>query len=213
MTEYILCGGWGKANSEVVREDGSRDVISWRLGNHAVPAVHRVRATLVRHPIDHYVHARYGPEVMAARSENIASLGWSSQSFDLPYPPEVVGHFNLLGQAVRVAGRELRGAPTKVELGYPTTISLRSVIDYWDRFSIYLNLPGYEFYHLLFVVGSKYGPSSQFDAEPADVGTCPKLLAWLRPFEAAKKHLYRDNGFDWNPRRGPVDLGPTRGDL
>lgn len=213
MGGHIRCGGCGKANSVVVREDGTRDVIRWSLDGHHVPAVHRVRATLVRYPVDYYVHANYGPEVMAARSENIARLEWSSQSFNLPCPPEIVGHFNLMSQAVRVVHRELRGSPTKVCLGYPTTVRLRSCDDWNDQFCIYLNLFGYEFYHLLFVAGSEHGPSSQFVAEPADVSTCPKLLTWLRPFESAKKKLYRDNGFDWNPKRGPIDPGPTRGDL
>jgi hypothetical protein len=90
---------------------------------------------------------------------------------------------------------------------------MRSVDAWRDSFRIYLNLHGYEFYHLLFVVGSESGPGFQFDVEPADVSTCPKLLAWLRPFETAKKKLYRDHGFDWNPRRGPIELGPTKGDL
>lgn len=213
MNGHIQCGGCGKANSVVVREDGFRDVIYWRLGNHNVPAVHRVRATVVRFPVMHYVHADYGPEVMAIRSESIARLGWSSQSFDLPLAPEVVGHFNLLSQAVAVIHKEFRGMSTKVCLRYPTVIASCSLSAGHDEFRIYLNLHAYEFYHLLFVVGSEHGPSSQFVAAPADVGTCPKLLAWLRPFETAKKKLYRDNGFDWKPRRGPIELGPTRGDL
>lgn len=210
---YIQCGGCGKADSVLVREDGTRDVVNWRLGDHRVPAVHRVRATVVRFPVMYHVHADYGPEVMAARSEPIARLGWSSTSFDLPLAPEVVGHFNLLSRAAAVIHEEYRGTPTKVGLCYPTTIRLASLEPGRDSFCIYLNLAAYEFYHLLFVVGSEHGPSSQFVAEPADVGTCPKLLAWLRPFEAAKKRFYRENGFDWGPRRGPVELGPTRGDL
>ena len=203
---YIQCGGCGQADSVIVREDGTRDVINWRLRNHTVPAVHRVRATVVRFPVQYYVHAHYGPEVMAVRSENIARLGWSSQSFDLPLAPEVVGHFNLLSQAVAVIHEELRGGTTEVRLEYPTMLRLRSVDAWRDRFRIYLNIPAYEFYHLLFVAGSEPGPASQFVVEPIDAGTCPKLLAWLRPFETAKKRLYRDNGFDWNPRRGPIEL-------
>jgi hypothetical protein len=107
----------------------------------------------------------------------------------------------------------VRSASTRVSVGYPTTIQLRSEHDWDDYFCIHLNLFAYEFYHLLFVVGSEHRPASQFVAEPADVATCPKLLAWLRRFEASKKRLYRDNGFDWNPRRGPIESGPTRGDL
>lgn len=213
MTGYIQCGGCGKANSIIVREGGSRDVIDWRLDNHSVPAVHRVRATAVRFPVQHYVHADYGPEVMAIRSESVAKLGWSSESFNLPLAPEIVGHFNLLSQAVAVVHKEIGAIPTKVRLGYPTVIGLMSLDDGRDKFQIYLNIPAYEFYHLLFVVGRESGPSSQFVAEPADVSTCPKLLAWLRPFETEKRKFYRDNGFDWNVRRGPIELGPTKGDL
>jgi hypothetical protein len=213
MNGHVQCGGCGKANSVVVRADGSRDVIHWRLGNHNVPAVHRVRATLVRFPWQHYVHANYGPEVMAVRSENIARLGWSSLSFNMPLIPEVVGHFNLLGQAAAVVHKEFRGGPTKARVEHPTTIRLWTPREGCDQFRVYLNLSGREFYDLLFVVGSEHGPSSQFDVAPANVGTVPKLLAWLRPFEASKKKLYRDHGFDWNPRRGPIELSPTRGDL
>lgn len=213
MPGHLLCGGCGKANSVIVRDDGSHDVIRWRLGNHNVPAVHRVRATVVRHPISYYVHADYGPEVMAIRSENTARLGWSSQSFNLPEVPEIVGHFNLLSQAVAHIHKELNGARADVKIGYPTTIAIRSVCEWQSNFRIYLNLHAYEFYHLLFVVGSEHGPSFQFVADRVDVSTCPKLLGWLRPFETAKKKLYRENGFDWNPRRGLIELGPTKGDL
>jgi hypothetical protein len=210
---HIQCGGCGRANTVVVRQDGTRDVINWRLGDHNVPAVHRVRATVVRYPVRYYSHADYGPEVMAVRSESTARLGWSSQSFNLPLVPEIVGHFNLLSQAVKAAHKELCGSPTRVCLRYPTTVTVKSPVEWLPAFRIYLNLFAYEFYHLLFVVGSEHGPSSQFVVAPADVGTCPKILSWLRPFEAAKKKLYRDNGFDWNPRRGPIELGPTGGDL
>jgi hypothetical protein len=210
---HIQCGGCGKASSVIVREDGSRDVIDWRLGNHNVPAVHRVRATVVRYPVMRYVHAHYGPEVMAIRSESIARLGWSSLSFDLPLPPEIVGHFNLMSDAVAVIYKELQRSKTAVSVEYPTTISFRSLDANCVKFRIFLNLQGFEFYHLLFVVGSPSRPSSQFVASKAEVGTCPKLLGWLRPFETAKKKLYRENGFDWNPRRGPIELGPTKGDL
>lgn len=211
---HIQCGGCGKAKSVMIRPDGSRDVIDWDLNGHNIPAVHRVRATLVRYPIMHYVHADYGPEVMAARSDSIAKLGWRSRSFDLPLPPETVGHFNLLREAVSVAYAELQGHPTKVEFNYPATIFVESWFGWMDRFVIHLNLPACEFYHMLLAVAGAAGhPSSHLTLEPADIKTCPKLLKWLRPFEAAKKRLYRDNGFDWNPRRGPIELGPTKGDL
>jgi hypothetical protein len=210
----IICGGCGKASCIVVREDGTEDVVDWQLGSHKVPAVHRVRVTLIRHPVMHYVHADYGPEVMAVRSESIARLGWNSRSFDLPLPPETVGHFNLLREAVSVAYKELQGSPTEVGFRYPATIKIRSVERWKDAFALYLNLSACEFYHMLFTVAGAAGhPSSHFTFEPADVGTAPKLVSWLRPFETAKKKLYRDNGFDWNPRRGPIELGPTRGDL
>lgn len=210
----IICGGRGKANCVVVRDDGTEDVVNWRLASHEVPAVHRVRATLVRYPVMYYVHADYGPEVMAARSESIARLGWNSRSFDLPLPPETVGHFNLLRGAVSVAHAELRGSPTEVKFQYPATIKMRAGDRWRDAFAIYLNLPACEFYHMLLAVAGVAGhPSSHLTIEPVDLGTIPKLLAWLRPFEAAKKTLYCDNGFDWNPRRGPIELGPTRGDL
>lgn len=211
---HIVCGGLGKVKSAVIRDDGTRDVIHWRLGDHNVPAVHRVRATLVRYPVMHYVHACYGTEVMAARSESIAKLGWSSRSFDLPLPPETVGHFNLLREAVSTAYRELRGSRTEVCFRYPATIRIRGCDPWQDAFAVYLNLPACEFYHMLFaVVGAAGHPSSHVEVQPADLGTLPKLLAWLRPLEAKKKRLYRDSGFDWNPRRGPVELGPTKGDL
>ena len=212
-TGIIQSGGCGKAASIIRRPNGSTDVIDWDLNGHNVPAVHRVRATLVRYPVQYHVHADYGPEVMAIRREMTASLGWRSQSFNLPEVPEVVGHFNLLSQSVALAYKELRGHPTEVRLEYPTIIKIRSAHDWLDRFRVYLNLPAYEFYHLLIVLGSEHGPSFQFVADPADVSTVPKLLNWLRPFEAAKKQLYTDNGFDWNPRRGPIELGPTKGDL
>jgi hypothetical protein len=208
MNSYLQCGGCGKAHSVIVDTDGSREVIDWQLGDHKVPAVHRVRAKLVRFPVAYYQHAHYGPEVMAIRSENTARLGWSTQSFNMPLVPEVVGHFNLLTHAVACAYKVLRGEPTKVDLGYPTTITLENIRAGHDYFRIYLNLAAYEFYHLLFVVGQEH-LSSQFVVEPVDVRTCPKLLDWLRPFETAKKKLYCENGFDWNPKRGPISPEPT----
>lgn len=205
MNGYIRCGGFEKANSVVVREDGTRDVIYWRLGDHNVPAVHGVRATLVRYPVHYYVHAYYGPEVMAARSARIVQLGWSSHSFDLPLPPEIVGHYNLLRQGVSIVRDELRGSPTRVRFLYPATIEITSADEWCDRFTIYMNLMACEFYHMLWVVAGTSGhPPSQLTCDPADVSTCPKLLAWLRRFEASKKKLYRENGFDWDPRRGPI---------
>ena len=201
-----------RVGSYVIRADGTRDVIHWRLGEIHVPAVHRVRATLVRFPVGYYQHADYGPEVMATRPADIARLGWNEQSFHLPYPPEIVGHFNFASEAVSVAYETLNeGRRTRVELGYSASFDMRGHEGY-DWFRVYLNLAGAEFYHLLFEVGNGR-PSIICDAPAADVDTCPKLLSWLRPFETAKRKLYRDNGFDWNPRRGPIELGPTKGDL
>jgi len=217
MPGYIQCGGCGKASSVIVREDGSRDVIHWRLGDHKVPPVHRVRATLVRFPVEEYVHADYGPEAMACRAESIARLGWSSHSLDLPLVPEVVGHFNLLSEAIATAQTELGRQSTAVQFKYPNTISVAPANSRGDRFRVYLNLPGYEFYHFMFIVGggarASGHPESHFTADPVDLSTCPKLLKWLKPFETAKKKLYLTNGFDWNPRRGPIEAGPARGDL
>lgn len=206
----MQCGGNGKANCVVIGEDGTREVMDWQLGNHHVPAVHRVRATLVRFPVNYYVHADYGPEVMAARSKPIAELGWSSRSFDLPLPPETVGHFNLLTHAVSAAHRELDRAQTLIRVGYPSVIVINSPDASLSGFNIYLNLAACEFYHMLWVIAGASGhPPSQIICEPADVSTCPKLMRWLTRFEAAKRKLYRKNGFDWNPTRGPINDEPT----
>lgn len=214
MGGYIRCGGDGKANCVVVRGDGTRDVVNWKCGDVNVPAVHRVRATLVRYPSQYYVRANYGPEVMAARSESIARLGWKSRSFDLPLPPETVGHFNLLRGAIEGAHKELKGTPTRVRFRYPATVEIVGDQPWQPGFVVYLNLPAIEFYHLLFAVSdASPHPSSHLTIGPADVSTVPKLLAWLRPFETAKKKLYRGNGFDWNPRRGAIEYGPAPGDL
>lgn len=208
-TGHIECSHVGSA---VVQPDGTRDVISWRFGEIHLPAVHRVRATLIRFPVGYYQHADYGPEVMAARPADIARLGWCQHSFHLPYPPETIGHFNLASEAVATAYETLsEGRRTKVSIGHPASFDMRGHEGY-DWFRVYLNVSGLEFYHLLFEAG-KGRPSIICDAPGADVGTVPKLLAWLRPFETAKRKLYKSHGFDWNPRRGPIELGPTKGDL
>jgi hypothetical protein len=197
----IIQVGPGKAHTVITGADGSREVVSWNLKGHSVPAIRQVRSTLVRFPVAYYQHANYGPEVMAARSENIARLGWSSESFDLPLPPESVGHFNLLSKAIKAAHRDLSTSPTTVSVGFPTTLKL-SAADAWrPRFVVYLNLAAYEFYHLLFAACGRYS-HLQFNVPGIAVGTCPKLIAWLAKFERDKAQQYRENGFDWNPNCG-----------
>lgn len=195
--------GPGKAHTVYIR-DGIREVVEWDLDGQSVPAVHTLRATLVRHPVDYYRHASYSPEVMAARSENIARLGWNQESFNLPKPPEIVGTYNLLSLAVASTYQEINHGVTSVEWMHPAGMRIKSNAPWHPSFSIYLNIPAYEFYHLLFAAAWARYSHLQFSVEPIDVSTAPKLARWLTRFEAMKKRQYREHGFDWNPKRGPI---------
>jgi hypothetical protein len=204
-SDSITCVGGSKERIVLRHGDGSSEVLAWDLNGQTVPALSQVEVTLVRYSIAYYQHAHCSPEVMESRSENIARLGWSSESFDLPLPPETAGSFNLLSGAIRAAHRELTPSRTYAETGYPSMLKLSSDGRADPRFVVYLNLAAYEFYHLLFAASGRYS-HLQFKVAPIDVDTCPKLLAWLRRFEQDKAEQYRVNGFEWRPRRKPKEV-------
>jgi hypothetical protein len=199
-----------------VSSDGSGDgqVVSWRWneqGTQTVPAIETSSIAVIKFPVAYSQVLDYSPEAMELRCERIKQLGWSDQSFNLPCPPEMIGTYSLLTDALRAARKVLKnacGGGTNVERIYPSMVKLTTGYgsSRADYCVLYFNRAAYEIYHLLFLLGEKDVVIFENIPDPK-IDTVPQLLKWARHFEVIKKRAYLGKGCTWNPERNPKKEG------
>jgi len=174
-------------------------VMDWRLSDtQNVPAIEFSCISVVKFPVDYYRYFDYSPEVMALRSKHIVELGWSSTSFDLPRPPELIGEYSLLSAAIKKVALVLSCSRMDIRRCYPSVIEF-SPNEYREDYCIlYFNHQAYEFYNLLFILGRDRSP---FENVPnPKINTLLQLLRWAKSFEFKRHKLYKEHGFSWEPK-------------
>ena len=174
-------------------------VMGWRLENGlSVPAIEQSRISIIKFPVEYYQHFYYSPELMEARDPDIKRLGWSSHSFDLPKPPELIGECSLLSEALITVGKILNGRIV-VRRNWPTNVTCEEVGNgkQSDYFVLYFNHYAHEFYDILYEIGKE--PSVVFKLPDQKLDTLPQLLKWSKSHEARRKRMYKCEGFTWQP--------------
>lgn len=178
-------------------------VTSWQLSDdQSVPAIEQCRVSVVKYPVLYYQHFDYSPEAMDLRSESVKELGWSTNSFNLPIPPCVVGQYSLLTDALKKVKATLDFPKLDIRKNYPSTITCEKngYGAKWDYCDLFFNHAAYEFYHLLFILG--HDMSCPFENVPdPPLNTLNQLMRWARSFEFKRRKMYKQEDFSWEPYR------------
>ena len=181
------------------------DVIhSWAYGEgqfESVPAIEQCRITVVKFPVLYAQNVDYGPELMKLRRKDIVRLGWDNDHLDQPQAPNTVGKFSLLTDAIKAVNKTFDHSEVYTERLYPSMIDCvaKNYGKRDDYCKLYFDLAAFEFYHLLFNLGTDAVP---FENLPdPKLKTLNQLLAWSRSFEFKRRKLYKAEGFTWVPHK------------
>lgn len=179
-------------------------VMSWAYGEkqfHSVPAIEQCWITVVKFPVLYAQNVNYGPELMKLRRKDIVRLGWDNDHLDQPQAPYPVGKFSLLSHAIKAVNKTFEHSEVYIERLYPSMIDCTSK-NYGKRSDycrLYFDMHAFEFYHLLFKLGTDAVP---FENLPnLKLNTLNQLLRWAKSFEFKRRKMYKKEGFTWEPKK------------